>query len=65
MQIKQDDLTGPEIAKLLQEHLDNMQQISPRESVHALDLQALRQPGITFWTVWDGESLAGFGRLSN
>ncbi len=63
MQIKQDDLTGPEIARLLQEHLDNMHQISPRESVHALDINALRQPAITFWSVWDGEQLAGCGAL--
>lgn len=58
-----DDLSGPEITQLLQEHLDDMHVHSPPESVHALDLGALRKPDITFWTVWSGEKLAGCGAL--
>jgi len=42
MKIKLDDLTGPEIHALLQEHLDDMHRISPPESIHALDLSGLR-----------------------
>src|SRR4029077_15465380 len=30
---------------------------------HALDLDALRSPGITFWTGWDGDHLLGCGAL--
>jgi putative acetyltransferase len=63
MRIRIDDLTGPEIRGLLEEHLNNMRAISPPESVHALDLGKLRQPDITFWTVWSGEELAGCGAL--
>jgi putative acetyltransferase len=63
MNIKIDDLTGPEIAGLLQEHLDDMAVHSPPESVHALDLEGLRQPEITFWSVWDGDELVGCGAL--
>lgn len=63
MDIRRDDLTGPEIAALLQEHLQNMRSISPPESVHALDLAALRQPGITFWTAWSDRELLGCGAL--
>lgn len=61
--LRVDDLTGPEIALLLAEHLEDMHRISPRESVHALDLTHLRQPDITFWTVWDDSALAGCGAL--
>ena len=43
-------LSGPEVAALLQEHLDNMALHSPPESVHALDLEGLRGPEITFWS---------------
>jgi putative acetyltransferase len=32
-----------------------MHEITPPESVHALDIEALRSPDITFWTAWDGE----------
>lgn len=63
MQIKIDDLTGPEIHALLQEHLNSMYQLSPPESVHALDLEALRKPEITFWTVWEEGELLGCGAL--
>ena len=61
--IKVDDLSGPEVAALLQEHLDDMHRHSPPESVHALDLDKLRQPEITFWTVRSGDKLAGCGAL--
>ena len=54
MEIKVDDLTGPEIAKLLQAHLQSLAAISPPESMHALDLDALRQREITFWSAWEG-----------
>ena len=63
MNIRIDDLRGPEIAALLEEHLADMRRISPPESVHALDLDRLRKPEITFWTVWDGGALMGCGAL--
>lgn len=63
MHIRLDDLQGPEIAALLTEHLRDMHATSPRESVHALDLSGLRQPAISFWTVWQDGKLAGCGAL--
>jgi putative acetyltransferase len=63
MKIRADDLRGPEIAKLLAAHLDYCRASSPPESTHALDLDALRSPGITFWTGWDGDRLMGCGAL--
>ena len=63
MEIRIDDLTGVEIRALLAEHLHSMHQLSPPESVHALDLDGLRKPGITFWTIWAREELLGCGAL--
>ena len=63
VQIRIDDLTGAEIHALLTEHLDCMAQVSPPESRHALNLAQLRQPEITFWTVWEADQLAGCGAL--
>ena len=63
MEIRVDDLSGAEIINLLQEHLRCMAQVSPPQSRHALDLGGLRQPGITFWSVWNGADLAGCGAL--
>jgi putative acetyltransferase len=31
--------------------------------MHALDLDALQSPGITFWTAWDDADLLGCGAL--
>lgn len=63
MHIEIDDLSRPEIHALLEEHLRNMREISPPESVHALDLDKLRSPDITFWTAWEGPVLIGCGAL--
>jgi putative acetyltransferase len=58
-----DDLTGPEIAAFLDEHVQQMRAITPLESKYALDLGALRAPGITFWSMWDGDVVVGCGAL--
>lgn len=63
MRIIVDDLSGPQIAQLLEEHLQDMRATTPLESKHALDLDALRVPEITFWTVWDDETLVGCGAI--
>jgi len=63
MKIEIDDLSRPVIRGLLDEHLQNMRALSPPESVHALDLDKLRRPEITFWSAWEGEVLLGCGAL--
>jgi putative acetyltransferase len=63
MRIEVDDLSGPEVRALLGEHLSNMHELSPPESVHALDVTGLQSPDITFWTVWEGPVLLGCGAL--
>lgn len=63
LQIRIDPLSGPEVAALLREHLDEMQRISPPESVHALDLAKLRQADVTFWSAWSGAELLGCAAL--
>jgi putative acetyltransferase len=63
MLIRVDDLTRPEIRALLEEHLRSIYELSPPESVHALDLDGLRRPEVTFWTAWTGGQLVGCGAL--
>ena len=65
MHIEIDDLTRPEVHALLQEHLEDMYAWSPPESVHALDLDRLRAPNITFWTAWEGTELLGSAALKD
>ena len=63
MNIRVDDLRGPEVRGLLEEHLHTMTLHSPPGSIHALDLDALRAPDVTFWTAWEDAELLGCGAL--
>ena len=57
--IRLDDLSDPRIAEFMNEHLADMRATSPPESVHALDLDRLRQPDIRFFSLWLGEGTSG------
>ena len=63
MLIRVDDLRGPQIQQLLQEHLHSMTLYSPAESIHALDFDELRRPEVTFWSAWEEGELLGCGAL--
>jgi len=63
MEIREDDLRAADIVHLLESHLENMKEINPPESVHALGVDRLRSPGITVWSAWDGDVLMGCGAL--
>lgn len=63
MKIEVDDLSRPAVHALLNEHLQSMYELSPPESVHALDLAELRQPEVKFWSAWKGSLLLGCGAL--
>ena len=63
MEIRLDNLRGAQIIGLLNEHLHSMTLHSPPESVHALDVEALRQPDVSFWTAWEAGELLGCGAI--
>ena len=63
MRIEVDDVSRPEVVALVDYHLRSMHEISPPDSVFALDLSGLRHPSVTFWTIWDGDGLLGMGGL--
>ena len=63
MEIRTGGLDHPAVVSLLQEHLQGMAQLSPPESIHALDVDGLRQSPITFWSAWKGDDLMGCGAL--
>ncbi len=59
MEIKIDDLSGAAICQLLNEHIEEMAQTSPEDSCHALNIDALKSPDITFFSAWHGATLLG------
>lgn len=60
LRIVEDGLTSPEVADLLERHLEFCRFHSPPESVHALDIEALRERvGLVFWTAWRADNLLG------
>lgn len=63
MHIQLDDPARPDVMALLEEHLRNMHELSPPESVHALDVGRLKSPDVSFWTVREGDVLLGCGAL--
>lgn len=58
-----DDLSGEPTRALIARHLSGMHASSPKESVHAFDVDQLRHPDVTFWSVWRGDEIAGCGAL--
>lgn len=63
MEIKIDDLSDGQIIELMKEHLADMYATSPPECVHALDIEALKSPEITFFSARENNQLAGCAAL--
>ena len=63
IEFKIDDLSDPRVGEFLEEHIKDMKSVSPPESKHALDLDDLKMPDITFWSAWNQHKLIGCGAL--
>jgi len=61
--IREDDLSSAAARELLALHLAGMGETSPPGHVFALDLSGLRAPGVTVWTAWSGDEIAGIAAL--
>jgi putative acetyltransferase len=62
VEIRLDDPTAPYVAELLAHHLEELRSVMG-EHAQALDASGLSDPAVTFWTVWQGDDLVGFGAL--
>lgn len=61
--VRQDDLSSAEVRSLIAEHLAGMHSNSPPGHVHALAIESLSAPSVTFWTAWMDGILCGCGAL--
>jgi len=64
-EVREDDLSSDPVQALLRLHLQGMHASSPPGTVFALDLAGLKAPGVTVWTAWLGETLAGIAALKD
>ena len=63
LDIRIDDLSGATTLDLIRRHLAHMHEVTPAESVYALDHSGLQAPDVTFWSVWDGDEIVGCAAL--
>src|ERR1700730_7002271 len=63
MRIVQGDLGDLRVIDLLHIHVTSARAETAPGSAHALDLAALQSPDVSFWTIWDDETLLGVGAL--
>ena len=63
IEFRVDDLSGDATRALVARHLEGMHESSPPESVHALDMDGLVDPAVTFWSGWIDGELAVIGAL--
>jgi len=60
-----EDPRAADVVGLLEAHLDLMRRISPPGHVHALNLDALTSPSITFFTARRDDALLGVGAMKS
>lgn len=63
VEFKVDDLSDDRTRALVSTHLQGMRAASPAGSVFALDVEALKDPTVKFWSGWDGEIVVAIGAL--
>lgn len=63
MAIELDDPRRSDVVALLESHLALMRQTSPPEHVHALDVDGLAVPAVSFYSIRENDLLLGVGAL--
>ena len=56
-------LDDPQVITMLKFHFDTNVSVTPPGSVHVFDLSRLKQPDVSFWSAWNGDTLMGVGAL--
>jgi putative acetyltransferase len=63
MHIVEGGLDDPRVVALLTTHVTRARAETARGSAHALDLEGLRAPDVTFWSAWEDDAVVGVGAL--
>lgn len=63
LELRTGQLDHPAVIGLLHAHLGALARLTPIDRMHALDLERLKAPDITFWTAWSGGAAVGCAAL--
>ena len=63
MHIVDGDFSDARVLDLLRVHLTSARAQTAPGSAHALDVAGLQAPDISFWTIWEADTLLGCGAL--
>ena len=63
MRIVEGGLDDLRVVALLHTHVTRARAETARGSAHALDLDGLRAPDVTFWSAWEDDQVVGVGAL--
>ena len=63
MKIRSGGLDDPRVQEQLLQHVETARAATAPGSAHALDLDGLRAPDVTFWSAWHADRLAGVGAM--
>lgn len=61
--IRDGGLDDPQVIAMLRFHFETNISVTPPGSAHVFDLSRLKQPDVSFWSVWNGDELMGVGAL--
>lgn len=63
LRVVRNDLSDPAVVGLLSSHAAQLRALSPPESAHVLDVEALRHLAVTIWVARDDRGVLGVGAL--
>jgi putative acetyltransferase len=63
MELREGGLDDPRVGALIAHHQAEARASTPQENAHAMGAAALRHPDVSFWTMWEDDSLLGMAAL--
>lgn len=63
MELREGGLDDPAVIALITHHQREARASTPQENAHAMGTDGLRHPDVSFWTMWEGETLLGIAAL--
>lgn len=63
MDLREGGLDDSQVIALVTHHQAEARATTPQDNAHAMGVEGLRHPDISFWGAWEGSDLLGIGAL--